>query len=78
MTVPAPPISAAGLPRAGLLAASLRAAVVKSSSRSARRIRVIAPNTKSISRSTRAPLGIEPDVGTPICAEAAGAATGLQ
>ena len=47
------------------LADSIRAAVVKSGSRRARRIVSRDESSNSISRSTRAPEGMMPEVGTP-------------
>ena len=52
-------------PRSRLIAASIRAAVVKSGFRSASRMSRTWVKSKPTSRSTRAPAGISPAVGTP-------------
>lgn len=64
-TVPASSIRATRAPTSRLMTASIRAAVVKSGLRSARRISRIWVKSKATSRSTRAPPGMRPEVGTP-------------
>ena len=64
-TVPASSIVATRAPRSRLMAAAIRAAVVKSGLRSARRRSRIWVKSKATSRSTRAPEGMSPLVGTP-------------
>ena len=64
-TVPASSIRATRAPVSALIALSIRPAVVKSGVRRASRKVRRAPKSKSISRSIRAPPGIEPEVGTP-------------
>ena len=74
-TVPASSSSATPGPRSSLMTASIRAAVVKSASRSARRKPVIVEKSKLTSRSTRAPDGTAPAVGTPCTTFAASPST---
>ena len=64
-------IRATRAPTFWLIAASMRAAVVKSGLRSASRMSRDWVKSKATSRSTRAPEGISPEVGTPWVTEAA-------